>query len=162
MNLIPAPPTPALSTASVKCNSILTLILPKSGFPDFVQSALLTTECSLLRAGGAQSLPVHLPTAAVQERNRQGCSSHLLWDISLSTGEITKEKPILSIHPHLKQVPAKPRSPNPLAMRGTPTITENKTLKLQGILAQFPHHLIKAPLAQYIQLLPQEVTKMIV
>lgn len=98
-------------------------ILPKSGLPQAqwpkprVPSSEWTTECSLLSAGGAQSLPMHLPTASVQERYRQrGCSSPVLWGISFSPGEINKEeKPILPIHPQLKHVPAKPQISKPFS-----------------------------------------------
>lgn len=75
----------------------------------------------------------------------------LTWcgSISLLPGEISKEeKPILPVHPHLKQVPANAGSPNPFLIR----VKHQYHYKKQhpeaagGIRAQFPPQTLKAHL----------------
>lgn len=168
MNLTPAPPTPDLTPASVKCNSILTHDFAKVWLsPSTLAKApspLLRTECSLLSAGGAHSLPMDLPTASVQDRHRQrGCSSHLLWGTSLSPGEIGKEgKPIVPIYPHLKQVPAKPWI-SKLFSHERHHHHYRKHPEAAGDHFPVPTSYNKStPDTVYFKLLPREVTKMIV
>lgn len=74
MRLIPAPP--ALSPASVKCNSILTCDFAKV---QLLSSMAANPQCPLLAAtkpslpstSGAQSLPRYVQTASTHARNRQ-------------------------------------------------------------------------------------------
>lgn len=158
MNLIPAPPT---TPVSVNCSSILTHDFAKVSTVAKVQSPLLRTECSLLSAGGgAQSLPLYLQTASVQQRHRQwGCNSHLLWGTSPSPGEISKEeKPILPIHPHLKQAPAKPHISKLLSHKRH----HHYYRKQHPKAAVLTSHNKSTSGTVYFNLLPQEATKMIV
>lgn len=148
----PHPCSPPSTSASVNCNSILTHDFAKVSTVTKAQSPLLTTECSLLSAGGARACPC----ACQQLQGRRGTGSEAAaltcWGVSVPHPVTLAKKNNPSsqyIHTWSKSLP-NPRSPNPLATRGTTTITENNTLKLQGILAQLPHHIIKAHLAQYI------------
>lgn len=88
----------------------------------------------------------------------------MLWGTSLLPGKISKEgKPIVPIHPHLKQVPAKPWISKLFSHERHHHHYRKQHPEAAGDPCPVPtSHNKTTPETVYFKLLPHEVTKMIV
>lgn len=142
------------------------MILPKFGFPQIQRPkpSVLTSELSAACPCTCQQLQCRTGTGS-EAAGQPQYSLTVLWYCEVPvSGEISKEeKPIVPIHPHLKQVPDKPWIPKPFSHERQHHHYSKQHPEAAGDPCPVPtSHKNSTPDTVYFKLLPHQVTKMIV